>query len=192
MRSRLSIAPSCLFHPHTYVIGSGTDQWNFVVSPVAASQDGSGSYTKKWVPELQKLTKPVLHRPWEAPPEVLKQAGVVLGKTYPRRVVVDLVKERQETVRSVLKMRSENQMFNNNRGYDLIKLPNKQQTVVFTKKEYRIDQNGKAMKGDLVKKTGNGKKRRVKKKNTKIGRRSTSRNSDSETQQSSSGSSLFV
>ena len=116
----------------------------------------------------------------------MKQAGVVLGKTYPRRVVVDLAKERQETVRSVLKMRNENQKFNNNRGYDLITLPNKQQTVVFTKKEYRIDQSGKAMKGDLDKKAGNGKKRRVNKKNTKVGRRSASRNSDSETQQSSS------
>ncbi|CAJ1936417.1 unnamed protein product [Cylindrotheca closterium] len=165
---------------------SGTDQWNFVMSPVAASQDGSGSYTKRWVPELKKLAKPVLHRPWEAPPEVLKQAGVVLGKTYPRRIVVDLAKERQKTVSSVLKMRNENQKFNNKNGYDLITLPNKQQTVVFTKREYRIDESGKVMKGNLVKKTDNGKKRKTNTKNTKVGRGNSSKKAGSEPEQDSS------
>lgn len=141
------------------------------MSPVAASQDVSGSYTKKWVPELKKLAKPLLHRPWEAPPEVLEQAGVVLGETYPRRVVVDLATERQKTVQNVLKMRNENRRFNNDRGYDLITLPNKQQTVVFTKKEYRIDQTGKVMEGHLVvKKTGNVKTQMAKTKKTKVGR----------------------
>ncbi len=45
---------------------SGIDQWNFIMSPVAASQDGSDEYTKKWCPELSKLTyqKP-LRKHWE-------------------------------------------------------------------------------------------------------------------------------
>ena len=35
---------------------SGIDQWNFVMSPVAASQDHTGLYTKEWCPELSKLS----------------------------------------------------------------------------------------------------------------------------------------
>jgi len=42
---------------------SGIDQWNFVMSPVAASQDPSGDYTRRWVPELAHLPTPFLHRP---------------------------------------------------------------------------------------------------------------------------------
>ena len=174
------------FVTKSLVTGSGTDQWNFVVSPVAASQDASGSYTKKWVPELKKLSKPVLHKPWEAPPEILKQAGVVLGETYPHRVVVDLANEREKSVRNVLKMRKENQQFNNNRGYDLITLPNKQQTVVFTKKEYRIDESGKVIKGDNDKKADNKKKRRGNTNSRKSGSGRARKNAAVEPQQGSS------
>ena len=121
---------------------AGIDQWNFVMSPVAASQDMNGDYTRRWVPELSKLSKPVLHRPWEASPDFLEQMGVILGDTYPHRIVSDLVEERQKTVANVLKMRKNNQEFNSNRGYDVIELPDGSKTVVFTKKEFRIDSNG--------------------------------------------------
>jgi len=39
------------------------------------------------VPELGKLDKKYIHAPWTAPAEVLKQAGVTLGKNYPRPLV---------------------------------------------------------------------------------------------------------
>jgi deoxyribodipyrimidine photolyase len=130
---------------------SGIDQWNFVMSPVAASQDASGDYTRKWVPELSKLSKPLLHKPWEAQEEVLEQAGVVLGDIYPHRVVSDLTGERRLTVESVLKMRNKNQRFNDVKGYDLIRLPNGSKTVVFTKKEYRIDKSGVVIKAEETK-----------------------------------------
>lgn len=116
----------------------------------------------------------------------MKQAGVVLGTTYPRRVIVDLAKEREKSVRSVLEMRNKYQKFNNNRGYDLITLPNKQQTVVFTKKEYRIDETGKIMKGDFGKKTDKGNKRRSNTKNRKVGSARTSRDTGAEPQPNSS------
>lgn len=123
---------------------SGIDQWNFVMSPVAASQDGTGSYTKKWVPELSKLKKPLLHKPWEAPASVLKDAGIVLGETYPHRIVSDLASERSKSDTNVLNMRRKNQDFNTNRGYDLVSVGGKQ-TVVFTKKQFRIDREGNVM-----------------------------------------------
>jgi len=124
---------------------SGIDQWNFVLSPIAASQDATGEYTRKWVPELSKLPNSVLHKPWEAPAMVLQDAGVVLGETYPIRVVSDIKAERVRSVEAVLEMRRQNQQFNNDRGYDLIQLPDGKQTVVFTKKEFRIDKQGRVI-----------------------------------------------
>ena len=122
---------------------SGIDQWNFVLSPVTASQDPTAAYTRRWVPELAQLpTAALVHKPWEAPEEVLEQAGVVLGETYPHRVVTDLKAERRHSIASTLEMRRKSQQFNTDRGYDLIELPNGQSTVVFTKKEYRVGKDG--------------------------------------------------
>jgi hypothetical protein len=83
-----------------------------------------------------------VHRPWEATPEQLKNAGVVLGETYPHRIIQDLKAERKKSVDATLEMRRKSQEFNSDRGYDLIELPNGEKTVVFTKKEYRITADG--------------------------------------------------
>ena len=126
---------------------SGIDQWNFVLSPKTASQDPTGAYTKKWVPELSALpTTNLLHRPWEATDEVLRDAGIVLGQSYPHRIVTDLKHERQQSIKSTLEMRRKSQEYNSEKGYDLIDLPNGKKSVVFTKKEYRIDKNGEVLK----------------------------------------------
>lgn len=125
---------------------SGIDQWNFILSPVTASQDPSGDYTREWVPELANLPSAALvHRPWEAPKEVLERANVVLGETYPERVVVDLKAERALSVESTLEMRRKSQDANTDRGYDLIHLPSGKNAVVFTKKEYRIGRDGQLL-----------------------------------------------
>ena len=42
---------------------------------------------RKWVPELSRMPDEFIHRPWEAPQLVLQEAGVELGKTYPRPLV---------------------------------------------------------------------------------------------------------
>jgi len=146
---------------------SGIDQWNFVMSPTAASQDPTGNYTKQWLPELSNLAPPVLHSPWKAPPEALRLAGVELGVTYPHRIIVDLEGERQTTLKNVIEMRHKNQNANDDRGYDLVLLPNGKETVVFTKKEFRIDRSGNVLKGPQTKKskgsskTGRGRRGRV-------------------------------
>jgi len=127
------------------------------MSPVAASQDATGKYTEKWVPELSKLPKSVLHKPWEAPTQVLHEAGVTFGETYPTRIIADLKAERARSVESVLEMRRQNQKFNSDRGYDLVQLPDGKQTVVFTKKEFRIDEYGDVIKETAQRKTANGK-----------------------------------
>ena len=49
--------------------------------------DAEGGYVRRWVPELARLPDEWLQKPFEAPVEVLRRAGVVLGDTYPRPVV---------------------------------------------------------------------------------------------------------
>ncbi len=121
---------------------SGIDQWNFVLSPETGSQDGTGEYCRRWLPELARLPTKYLHTPWRAPPEVLKEAGVELGVTYPERVVDDLSSAREATVEALLDARRSAMHANDAGGYDLIELPTGQMTRVFTKQEFRLDSNG--------------------------------------------------
>eukprot|EP00928_Gymnodinium_smaydae_P031973 TRINITY_DN23290_c0_g1_i1.p1 TRINITY_DN23290_c0_g1~~TRINITY_DN23290_c0_g1_i1.p1 ORF type:complete len:687 (-),score=62.32 TRINITY_DN23290_c0_g1_i1:210-1997(-) len=71
----------------------GVSQWLTGVDchPVrhARKADPDGAYVRKFCPELAQLPKQYLHAPWQAPADVLKRAGVALGKTYPKRVVAD-------------------------------------------------------------------------------------------------------
>lgn len=120
----------------------GVDQWAFVPSPVSASQDPTGKYTKKWVPELAKLPLELLHRPWETPQVILERYNIVLGDNYPHRIVIDLDRERARAVENDVNMRRKAQHFNDDRGCDVIVLPNGQATTVYTTREYRIMRNG--------------------------------------------------
>ena len=74
-----------------WVAGSGADAQPFfrILNPVAQAErfDPAGAYVRWWVPELAALETRHLHRPWEAPPDALRAAGVVLGETYPRPLV---------------------------------------------------------------------------------------------------------
>ena len=74
-----------------WVAGSGADASPFfrIFNPVTQGSkfDPDGEYVRRWVPELKHLPNEWLHRPWAAPPGLLKTAGVVLGETYPHPVV---------------------------------------------------------------------------------------------------------
>jgi deoxyribodipyrimidine photo-lyase len=71
--------------------GSGCDAQPYfrVFNPTSQGTkfDPSGDYVRRWVPELAKLPAKFIHEPASAPDEVLRAAGVVLGKTYPRPIV---------------------------------------------------------------------------------------------------------
>ena len=60
-----------------------------IYNPVKQSrdQDPEGAFIRRWVPELAHLPDAFLHAPWEAAPEILSAAGIVLGQTYPMRMV---------------------------------------------------------------------------------------------------------
>jgi deoxyribodipyrimidine photo-lyase len=71
--------------------GSGADAAPYfrVFNPVSQGRrfDPDGDYVRRWVPELAALPGAAIHAPWELPAAALAQAGVVLGRTYPERIV---------------------------------------------------------------------------------------------------------
>lgn len=75
-----------------WTAGSNTDAFpvSCLVSPfkVALRHDPTGSYVRRWLPELDKVPTKFIHQPWNAPSELLKSLGIELGTTYPNRVVL--------------------------------------------------------------------------------------------------------
>ncbi len=71
--------------------GCGADAAPYfrIFNPVLQGEkfDPDGAYVRRWVPALAKVPRKFIHRPWEAPPETLRAAGVSLGREYPRPIV---------------------------------------------------------------------------------------------------------
>lgn len=84
-----------------WVAGSGADASPFfrIFNPILQGEkfDGDGDYVRRFVPELGKLERKYIHKPFEAPKEVLKKAGVELGRTYPLPIV-DHTKARERAL----------------------------------------------------------------------------------------------
>ncbi|MDF1586791.1 deoxyribodipyrimidine photo-lyase [Rhodospirillales bacterium YIM 152171] len=74
-----------------WVAGCGIDTAPFfrIFNPVTQGErhDPEGSYVRQWVPELARLPKKWIHNPSAAPPAVLREAGVTLGRDYPEPIV---------------------------------------------------------------------------------------------------------
>lgn len=74
-----------------WTAGCGADAAPYfrIFAPVLQGEkfDPEGGYVRRWVPELARLPAKWIHRPWEAPAEVLGAAGVTLGQNYPAPIV---------------------------------------------------------------------------------------------------------
>ena len=74
-----------------WVGGCGADAAPYfrVFNPVRQGLrfDPDAAYVRRWVPEVGGLPAELAQAPWEARPLELAAAGVVLGETYPERVV---------------------------------------------------------------------------------------------------------
>jgi deoxyribodipyrimidine photo-lyase len=74
-----------------WTAGCGPDAAPFirVFNPTLQAErfDVEGDFIRRYVPELANLPSPHILEPWQAPPLLLAEAGVDLGKTYPYPIV---------------------------------------------------------------------------------------------------------
>jgi deoxyribodipyrimidine photo-lyase len=74
-----------------WAAGCGADAAPFfrVFNPTVQGEkfDPQGAYVRRWLPELAGVPDEWVHRPAEAPPQVLVRAGVALGRDYPEPMV---------------------------------------------------------------------------------------------------------
>ncbi len=74
-----------------WVAGCGADAAPYfrVFNPVLQGEkfDPDGAYVRRWCPELAHLPDRLIHRPFEAPALVLREAGITLGQEYPAPLV---------------------------------------------------------------------------------------------------------
>jgi deoxyribodipyrimidine photo-lyase len=74
-----------------WTAGCGADAAPYfrIFNPVtqATRFDPEGTYVREWVPELARLPGAWIQQPWAAPADVLREAGVHLGTSYPRPLI---------------------------------------------------------------------------------------------------------
>ena len=74
-----------------WTAGCGADAAPYfrIFNPVSQGEkfDPNGEYVRRCIPELNELPTEWIHKPWEAPPRVLADAGIELGTNYPQRIV---------------------------------------------------------------------------------------------------------
>ena len=77
-----------------------------IFNPVIQGEkvDPTGTYVRRWVPELKDLPNEWLHKPWKAPLSVLAEAKVELGRTYPRPII-DHAEARKRALASLASIR---------------------------------------------------------------------------------------
>lgn len=74
-----------------WVAGSGADAAPYfrIFNPMTQGEkfDPNGVYVRDWCPELKDLDNKYIHAPFEASDEILREAGITLGETYPKPLV---------------------------------------------------------------------------------------------------------
>lgn len=93
-----------------WVAGSGADAAPYfrVFNPSTQGEkfDPKGDYVRAFVPELAEMPAKWIHTPWEAPADVLRQAGVELGRDYPKPIV-DHADARRRALAAFEKLKAE-------------------------------------------------------------------------------------
>jgi len=74
-----------------WVAGSGADAAPYfrIFNPIIQGErfDPEGEYVRAFVPELARVPKKFVHKPWEAPAAILAAAGVKIGVDYPAPLI---------------------------------------------------------------------------------------------------------
>ena len=91
-----------------WTAGCGADAAPFfrIFNPVSQGErfDPNGDYVRRWIPALATLPAKWIHKPWEAPPTVLRDASIALGRTYPQPIVHHAM-ARERALRAFAKLR---------------------------------------------------------------------------------------
>ncbi|HEY4252978.1 MAG TPA: deoxyribodipyrimidine photo-lyase [Roseomonas sp.] len=92
-----------------WVAGCGSDAAPYfrIFNPVLQGRkfDPAGAYVRSFVPEIAALPDAHIHSPWAAPPAVLAQAGIRLGRDYPMPII-DHAEARQRALDSFAALRA--------------------------------------------------------------------------------------
>jgi deoxyribodipyrimidine photo-lyase len=92
-----------------WTAGCGADAAPYfrIFNPTSQGEkfDPNGDYVRRWCPELEQLPAEHIHEPQAAPPEVLRAAGVELGRNYPQPIVAHL-KAREVALAAFARMKS--------------------------------------------------------------------------------------
>ncbi|SES82063.1 cryptochrome/photolyase family protein [Thalassotalea agarivorans] len=92
-----------------WVAGSGADAAPYfrIFNPVLQGEkfDKMGEYVSRYCPELAKLPPKYIHKPWQAPEDVLQLAQITLGDTYPHPLV-DLKTSREQALSRYAQIKS--------------------------------------------------------------------------------------
>ncbi|MDN2660353.1 deoxyribodipyrimidine photo-lyase [Neptunomonas sp. CHC150] len=74
-----------------WIAGCGADAAPYfrIFNPVLQGEkfDAQGEYIRTYIPELSALPNKYIHKPWEAPVDVLNSANIELGQHYPEPIV---------------------------------------------------------------------------------------------------------
>ena len=74
-----------------WIAGCGADAAPFfrIFNPVVQGEkfDPNGDYIREYIPEISEIPTKFIHKPWEAPEDILLKAGITLGKDYPLPIV---------------------------------------------------------------------------------------------------------
>jgi deoxyribodipyrimidine photo-lyase len=74
-----------------WVAGSGADAAPYyrIFNPVTQGRkfDPDGVYVRRWVPEIAKLDNDAVHEPFALAAPQLRDAGIVIGRTYPKPLI---------------------------------------------------------------------------------------------------------
>ncbi len=69
--------------------GCDAQPWFRIFNPVTQSErfDPDGTFIRRYLPRLAKLSNAAIHAPWLASEAELARAGIVLGRDYPKPIV---------------------------------------------------------------------------------------------------------
>lgn len=96
-RLLIDFTPACFAASIRKVTGMTAKGATYVPNPVRHSLalDPDGEFIRTWVPEIAALPDKYIHCPWDAPKAFLAQEDIILGQTYPMRIVDHIAAARE-------------------------------------------------------------------------------------------------